>query len=87
MRNGIKRDESVEIDARVEAVIPNHVKASFGKAALVLQHAVQVLEMKKGRRERATDQHQRIEQWTIRGARGRVYGVLGTYHTKPWVDR
>jgi len=64
----------VENDARVEAVVPNHMEASLGQTALVLQHAVQVLQMKKGRGAKATDQHQSIEQSTIRGASGKVHG-------------
>ena len=33
--------------ARVEAVVSNHMEASFRETALVLQHAVQVLQMKR----------------------------------------
>ena len=46
MRNGIGKGKGVRGDARVEAVIPNHVEASFGKTALVLQHVVEVLRAK-----------------------------------------
>ena len=60
-------------DARVKAVVSNHMKASLRKAALVLQHVVEVLTGD------ATDQHQSIEQSTIRGARGKR--ALATYHT------
>ena len=66
-------------DARVEAVVSNHMEASFRETALVLQHAVQVLQMKRKKRG-ATDQHQGIGQSTIRGATGKVRGVLATYH-------
>jgi len=75
-------------DARVEAVVSNHMEASFRETALVLQHVVQVLQMKKKKGGGATDQHQGIGQSTIRGARRKVHGVLATYHIhQPWVDR
>lgn len=48
-------------DARIEAVVSNHVEASLGETALVLQHVVQVLQMK------LTDQYQISQQWTIGG--------------------
>ena len=62
-------------DARVEAVIPNHMEAGLGKTALVLQHVVEVL---RGGKE-TTDQHQNSKQSTIRGASGRVRGVPGHF--------
>ena len=67
--------------ARVEAVVSNHMEASFRETALVLQHAVQVLQMKRKKKGGgATDQHQGIGKSTIRGATGKVRGVLATYH-------
>ena len=50
----------MERDARVKAVVANHMEASFRETALVLQHVVQVLQMKKGRGNRSASRH-----WTI----------------------
>lgn len=55
-------------DARVKAVETNHMKASLWEAALVLQHAVEVLAMTKGRQPISI---RGIEQSTIRGARSK----------------
>ena len=38
-------------ESRVKAVVPNHMKASLRKVALILQHIVEVLQMTKGRQQ------------------------------------
>jgi hypothetical protein len=74
----------MKTDARVKAVESNHMEASLWKTALVLQHVVEVLQMTKGRGGgKATDQHQRTEQSTIRGARERGVAWRSSHSITP----
>ena len=68
-------------DARVEAVVSNHMEASLRKTALVLQHAVKVLQRGGVEGNRSASDNRRS------GVREREgWCALATYHTKPWVD-
>ena len=78
MRNGVGK-ERWKNDARVKAVVSNHMEASLGETALVLQHAVEVLQ------GRATDQHQSIAIDDQGCERESTWSRIAS-HTNRWIS-